>query len=99
MKIVLDYRQLNTMIDETKCGRPIEPIQIILTGIKGPFFSKTDMKSAYNQMPLDKLSQRVTNFFYCRTAILFQTVVLQYIYRPRNFFILFEKYIQTFNST
>ena len=33
-KIVLDARQLNTMIDETKSSWPIEPIQIKLTRIK-----------------------------------------------------------------
>ena len=50
------------MIDETKCSWPNEPIQIILTRIKGPIFSMADMNSAYNQMPLDKTSQRLTNF-------------------------------------
>ena len=29
LKIVLGARQLNTMIDETKCRWPIEPVQII----------------------------------------------------------------------
>ena len=61
LKIVLDARQLNTMIDETECGWPIEPIQIILTHIRGPFFSVADMNSAYNQIPLDQASQRLTN--------------------------------------
>ena len=60
-KIVLYARQLNTMIDETKSIWPIEPIQILLTCIKGPFFSIADMSNAYNQMPLDKSSQRLTN--------------------------------------
>ena len=59
LKIVLDSRQLNTMIDGTKCSWPIEPIQIILTRTKGPNFSIADMNSAYNQMPLDKPSQRL----------------------------------------
>ena len=62
LKIVLDARQLNTMIDGTKCSWPIEPIQIILTLIKGSIFSIADMNSAYNQIPLDKPSQRLTNF-------------------------------------
>ena len=62
VKIVLDARQLNTMIDETNCSCPIEPIQIILTRIKGPNFSIAGMNSAYNKMPLDKPSQRLTNF-------------------------------------
>ena len=50
------------MIDETKRSQPIEPIQIIITRINGPISSKADMNSAYNQMPLDKPSQRPTNF-------------------------------------
>ena len=50
------------MIDETECSWPIEPIQVILTRIKGPIFSIADMNSTYNQMPLDKSSQRLTNF-------------------------------------
>ena len=50
------------MIDETKCSWPIEPIQIILTRIKGPIFYIADMNGAYNQMPLEKPSQRLTNF-------------------------------------
>ena len=50
------------MIDETKCIWPVEPIQIMLTRIKEPIFSIADMNSAYNQMPLDKHSQRLTNF-------------------------------------
>ena len=62
LKIVPDARQLNTMIDGTKCSWPIEPIQIILTRIKGTIFSIADMNSAYNQMPLDKPSQRLKNF-------------------------------------
>ena len=62
LKIVLDARQLNIMIDETKCSCSVEPLQLILTRIKGPIFSIADMNSAYNQMPPDKLSQRLTNF-------------------------------------
>ena len=62
LEIVLDARQLNTMIDETKCSWPIEPIQIILARIKETIFSTADMNSACNQIPLDKPSQRLTNF-------------------------------------
>ena len=62
LKIVLDGCQLNTMIDETKCSWPIEPIQIIFTRIKLPIFSIADMNSAYNEMPFDKPSQKLTNF-------------------------------------
>ena len=33
LKIVLDARYLNSLIDESKCNWPIEPIQLILTKI------------------------------------------------------------------
>ena len=50
------------MIDETKCSWPIEPVNEILTKIDGEYFSIADMNSAYNQMPLDRNSRRLTNF-------------------------------------
>ena len=50
------------MIDKIKCSWPIEPIQVILTRIKRPNFSIAHMNTAYNQTPLDKPSQRLTNF-------------------------------------
>ena len=54
LKIVLDARYLNSLIDESKCNWPIEPIQVILTIINGKYFTTADMNSAYNQMPLDE---------------------------------------------
>ena len=62
LKTVLDARYLNSLIDETKCNWPIEPIQIILTKINGKYFTTADMNSAYNQMPLDEQSRRLTQF-------------------------------------
>ena len=61
-KIVLDARYLNSLIDETKCSWPIEPIQVILIKINGKYFTTADMNSAYNQMPLDEQSRRLTQF-------------------------------------
>ena len=62
LKIVLDARYLNSLIDETKCNWPIEPIQVILTKIIGKYFTTADMNSADNQMPLDEQSRRLTQF-------------------------------------
>ena len=62
LKIVLDARYLNSLIDESKCNWPIEPIQVILTKINGKNFITVDMNSAYNQMPLDEQSRRLTQF-------------------------------------
>ena len=41
---------------------PIEPIQGILTKINGKHFTTADMNNAYNQMPLDEQSRRLTQF-------------------------------------
>ena len=57
LKIVLDAGYLNSLIDESKCNWPIEPIQVILTKINGKFFTTADMSSAYNQTPLDEINK------------------------------------------
>ena len=58
LEIVLDARQLNTMIGETKISSPIELMQLILTWIKEPVLQIADMNSENNHLPLDKPSQR-----------------------------------------
>ena len=62
LKIVLDARYLNSLIHATKCNWPIEPIQVILTKRNGKYFTTADINSAYNQMPLDEQSRRLTKF-------------------------------------
>ena len=62
LKIVLDARYLNSLIDESKCNWPTEPIQNILTKINGKYFTMADMNSAYNRMPLVEQSRRLTQF-------------------------------------
>ena len=60
LRIVLDARYLISLIDESKCNWPIEPIQVILTKINGKYFTTEDLNSAYNQMPLADQSRRLT---------------------------------------
>ena len=50
------------MIDESKCNWPIEPVDVALTRINGTIFTKADLNSAYNQIPLDEQSMRYTHF-------------------------------------
>ena len=54
LKVFLDARFLNSLIDESKCNWPIEPIQVLLTKLNGKYFTTADMNSAYSQMPLDE---------------------------------------------
>ena len=56
LKIVLVARYLNSMIDESKCNWPIEPVDVALTKINGTIFTTADLNSAYNQIPLDEES-------------------------------------------
>ena len=60
--LVLDARFLNSLIDKSKCNWPIEPNQVIFTRINGKYLTTADMNSAYNQMPLDEQSRRLTQF-------------------------------------
>ena len=62
LKISLDTRYLNSMIDESTCNRPIEPVDVALTRINGRIFTTADLNSAYNQIPLDEQSMRYTHF-------------------------------------
>ena len=62
LKIVLDARYLNSMIDESKCNWPFEPVDVALTRINGTIFTTADLNSAYNQIPLDDESMINTHF-------------------------------------
>ena len=62
LKIALDARYLNSFIDESKCNWPIEIIQATFTKINEHYFTTADMNNAYNQMPLDEQSGRLTQF-------------------------------------
>ena len=62
LKIVLVARYFKSLIDESKCNWPIEPIQVIVTKLNGKYFTTADMNSAYNQMRLDEQSRRLGQF-------------------------------------
>ena len=62
LKILLDARYLNSMIDESKGNWPIEPFDVALTRINGTIFTTADLNSAYNQIPLDEQSMIYTQF-------------------------------------
>ena len=62
LKVVLVARYLNSMIGESKCNWPIEPVDVALTRIRGTIFTTADLNSAYNQIPLDEESMRYTHF-------------------------------------
>ena len=64
LKIVLDARYFSSLIDEYKCNWPIKSFHVILTKTNVKYSKTADMNSAYNQMPLDEQSRRLTHFFF-----------------------------------
>ena len=58
----MDARYLNSLIDESECNWPIEPIQVIVTKINGKYITTADINIAYNEMPLDQQSRLLTQF-------------------------------------
>ena len=98
LKIVLDARYLNSLIDESKCNWPIEPIQVILTKINGKYFTTADMNSAYNQMPLDEQSRRLNTICYWKPTIRIQPLILWNIHRTSSIFSFYEQNFSTTNT-
>ena len=85
LKIVLDARYLKSFIDDFKCNWPIEPIQVFLTKINGKYFTLADIISAYNQMPLDEQSRRLTQFVIGNQQYEFNRLFFGNSIRPATF--------------
>ena len=64
IKIVLDARYLNSLIDESKHKLAIEPIRVNFSQVNRNYFTTADMNSAYNQMLLDEQSRCLTQFVF-----------------------------------
>ena len=62
VKLVIDARYLNSVTDLTNYSWPLEPVQMILTRVKGKFFSVSDLSCAYHQVPLSFETQKLTSF-------------------------------------
>ena len=62
LKIVLDARFLNSVTDLTSYYWPLEPLEVLLTRLKGNIFSTSDMASAYHQVPLTDSTQKLCTF-------------------------------------
>ena len=77
LKIALDARYLNSMINESRCTWLKEPVDVALTRINGTIFTTADLNSAYNQIPLDEQSMGYTHFTigneqYCFKRLLYE---------------------------
>ena len=61
VKLVLDARYLNSVTDLTNYSRPLEPVEMNMTKVKGKIFSTSDLSCAYYQVPLSPETQTLTN--------------------------------------
>ena len=62
VKLVIDARYLNSVTDLTNYSWPLEPMQLIMTRVKGKVFSVSDLNCAYHQVPLSPETQKLTSF-------------------------------------
>ena len=62
VKLVIDARYLNSVIDLRNYSWPLEPVQMIMTTVNGKVFSVSDLSCAYHQVPLSPETQKLTSF-------------------------------------
>ena len=62
VKLVIDACYLNSVIDLTNYSWPLEPVQMIMTSVKGKFFSVSELSCAYHQVPFSLETQKLTSF-------------------------------------
>ena len=61
VKLVI-ARYLNSITDTSNSSWPLEPLNVLMTRITGTIFTRSDLSSAYNQVPLTEDTQKVTSF-------------------------------------
>ena len=62
LKLVIDARYLNSITDRTNYSWPLRPVQMIMTRIKGKYFTASDLSCDYHQVPLSPETEKLTSF-------------------------------------
>ena len=62
VKLVIDARYLNFIIDTNNSGWPLEPLQVQTTRVNGSYLTSSDLSCAYHQVPLTPETQKLTGF-------------------------------------
>ena len=62
VKLVIDARYLNTIINLTNYSWPLEPVQMIMIRINGKYFTASNFSCAYHQGPLSPEIHKLTSF-------------------------------------
>ena len=61
-RLVIDARSLNSVSDLTNYSWPLEPVQMIMTMVKGKFFAVSHLSFAYHQVLLSFETQKSTSY-------------------------------------
>ena len=62
IKLVIDARYLNSIIDLSRYSWPLETIGTLLTKLKENYFTTSDLCLAYNQEPLTEETKQFVSF-------------------------------------
>ena len=62
LKLLIEARYLKSVNNFANYYWPLKPIQLVLTGIIGKFFSVSDLSCAYHQVPLRFETRKLTSF-------------------------------------
>ena len=62
VKLVIAAICFNSVTDLTNYSWLLEPVQMIMTRVKGKVFSVSDLSCAYHQVPLSPETQKLTSF-------------------------------------
>ena len=62
VKLIIDARYLNSVIDLTDYFWPLDPIQTITTLINWKIFSISDLSSAFHEVPWNEPTRKLTIF-------------------------------------
>ena len=62
VKLLIDARNLISVTDLTNYSWLLEPVQMIVTRVKGKVFSVSDLSCSYHKVPLSPETQKLTSF-------------------------------------
>ena len=85
VKLVIDVRYLNSKTDLSNYSWPLEPVQMLLTRLDGKYYTRSDLASAYKQVPLSEDTKNITSLVVGGKQYMFERGFYDLWGRP-NFF-------------
>ena len=72
VNLVIDARYLKSITDLSKYSWPLETVQMFLTKLDGVYYTKNDLASIYNQVPLSQDTKKLTGFVFDGKQYMFE---------------------------